>query len=97
MTRAAIYGRIGSNPRKDELGVRRQERECRELADREGFAVVAVHVDDDRSAYTGKRRPGWEATRAGVENGTSQVLVAWPPDRLTRHPRELEDLVETLE
>jgi hypothetical protein len=34
----------------DELGVRRQERECRPLAERQGIEVVAVHVDDDRSA-----------------------------------------------
>ena len=92
-----IYCRISKDQEHDELGVRRQETECRELCARLGIEVARVLVDDDRSAYTGKPRPGYVALLAGIAGGQWATVVAWHPDRLTRHPRELEDLIELLE
>lgn len=97
MKRAAIYCRISSDPNHDELGVRRQEADCRALCERDGIEVVAVLVDDDQSAYSRKRRPGYEQLVALIADRQVSVVVAWHPDRLTRHPRELEDLIDALE
>ena len=66
------------------------------MCEREDFDVIAEFIDDDRSAYSGKRRPGFEALRELVAGGNVDVVVAWHPDRLTRHPRELEDLLTEL-
>lgn len=79
------------------MGVNRQLAECRALADRHNLSVVGEFVDDDRSAYTGKRRPEFDRLRDLVQTGAVDVVVAWHPDRLTRHPRELEDLIDLLE
>jgi DNA invertase Pin-like site-specific DNA recombinase len=93
----AIYCRISRDPGHDELGVRRQEQDCRALCERLGWPVAEVYVDDDRSAYSGKRRPKYEAMVQAVRDGAITAIVAWHPDRLTRHPRELEDLIDLLE
>ena len=95
VVKAVIYTRISRNPSRDELGVRRQEKECRELASRAGLDVVAVFADDDQSAYRAKRRPGYVQLLDSLD--AVDVVLAWHPDRLTRHPRELEDLIDRLE
>jgi site-specific DNA recombinase len=59
--RAAIYARISQDREGAGLGVERQEQDCRDLADRLGWTVTAVFTDNDVSAYTGKRRKGFEA------------------------------------
>lgn len=91
-----MYARISRNPRRDEVGVRRQARECRELAERHDVEVVAEHLDDDRSAFSRRRRPAWEQVVAAIRRGEADVLVAWHPDRITRAPRELEDVIDLL-
>jgi len=95
--RAVVYTRISRDPTGAELGVRRQEVDCRQLCEREGYELVEVFTDDDRSAYSGKPRPQFEAMKALVAGGAVDVVVAWHPDRLTRHPRELEDLIDLLD
>ena len=98
MTRTAvIYTRISRDPEHNELGVARQRQDCEALAEREHLEVLEVLTDDDRSAYTGKRRPGYERLRELLRDGAVDTVVAWHPDRLTRHPRELEELIEALE
>lgn len=97
MRRAFIYCRISRDAAHDELGVTRQEDDCRALCASQGIEVAEVFVDDDRSAYTGKPRPAFLALKAEIENSRGAVVVAWHPDRLTRHPRELEDLIDLLE
>lgn len=82
-TRAAIYARISQNDPKVEATAD-QERRCRELAEREGYAVVAVFADDGISAFTGKTRPGWLALNDGVRGGKFDVVVAVAEDRLAR-------------
>jgi site-specific DNA recombinase len=96
-TRAAIYCRISKDTEGTGLGVDRQERECRELCTRRKLDVIDVFTDNDISAFKGKRRPGFNAAQDAMKAGTIDVLVAWHPDRLTRHARELEDLIDLLE
>jgi DNA invertase Pin-like site-specific DNA recombinase len=96
-TAAAIYCRISLDAEGRGLGVQRQEFECRELAQRLGLDVRAVFVDNDISAYKDKHRPAWSDMTARIRAGEFQALIAWHPDRLTRHPLQLEALVELLE
>lgn len=94
---AAIYCRISKDEKGDLLGVRRQERDGRALADRHGWSVGDVLVDDDISAYSGRTRPAYLELLDGLTSGRYGAVVAWHPDRLTRSTRELEDLIDIIE
>lgn len=93
-TRAAIYCRISQDRGGAGLGVARQEDDCQELATRKGWKVVAVHTDNDVSAYSGAPRPAWEALLEDIRTGIVGAVVCWHVDRLTRSPRELEDVID---
>ena len=77
--------------------MQRQEQECRRLCESKGWEITAVYEDDDRSAYSGKRRPQYEAMLDAVRDGKVTAIVAWHPDRLHRSPRELEDFIDLIE
>lgn len=98
--RAAIYARISNDNTQEDgegLGVARQVRLARERCTERGFEIVGVYEDNDVSGYSGKRRRGFEALCASIRDGEVDVVVAFAPDRLTRHPRELENLIDLLE
>ncbi len=97
--RAAVYCRISRDREgpTQGLGVARQEADCRARADALGWTVADVLVDNDISAYSGKRRPGYERLIAGLNDGTYGAVIAWHPDRLHRHPRELENFIDVVE
>jgi site-specific DNA recombinase len=94
---AAIYCRISKDRTGAGLGVDRQGQECRELAERLGWTVSAVHTDNDLSAYSGKRRPGYEALLADLEAGRADAVIAWHTDRLHRSTTELERFIAVCE
>ena len=96
MTTAVIYARISADDGRA-LGVARQEADCRALCDTRGWAVAEVIVDNDLSAFSGKRRPGYEALLDGLRVRRWDVLVTWHPDRLHRRPVELEEFIEVVE
>jgi site-specific DNA recombinase len=91
---AAIYVRISQDRAGAGLGVARQEEDCRALCERLGWEVVGVYSDNDVSAYSGKPRPAWNSLIADVESGSVGAIAVWHVDRLTRHPMELEYVVE---
>ncbi len=62
-----------------------------------GWDIVRVHVDNDVSAFSGKRRPGYERLLADVSAGAVDVVLAWHPDRLHRSPLELEEFIVAVE
>lgn len=95
-TIAVIYCRISKDDGRA-LGVARQEADCRAWCERRGWTVGEVIVDNDTSAYSAKRRPGYERLIAGIESGEYRALVVWHPDRLHRSPRELEDFIVLVE
>jgi site-specific DNA recombinase len=93
--RAAIYCRISMDRAGAGLGVARQEEDCRALAERLGWPVVGnPYVDNDVSAYSGKPRPQWQHLLGDIESGAVDAVLCWHVDRLTRSPRELEDVIE---
>ena len=75
----------------------RQEADCRALAERLGWTIVAVHADNDLSAYSGKPRPGYLALLADLRAGAADAVVCWHTDRLHRSPSELEDYIAVCE
>ena len=95
---AVIYCRISQDRDEDKLGVDRQERLCRKLAAREQLHVVAEFKDTNLSAYSGKRRAGYDEMVERIKADPSiEVVLAFAPDRLTRHPIELEELIALLD
>lgn len=95
-TRAAIYARISRDAEGRELGVQRQEEDCRRKADAEGLSVVSVYVDNDRSASTRSKKPRPEYSRmlADAEAGRFDVILAYSNSRITRRPIEYENLIQ---
>ncbi|MFI2837521.1 recombinase family protein [Mycolicibacterium sp. PDY-3] len=96
-TFAAIYCRISSDKTGAGLGVERQEGDCRELADKLGLKVKHVLVDNDISAYSGKRRPGYEELLQLIESQEIGYVVSWHTDRLHRRLRDLLDYLDAVE
>jgi DNA invertase Pin-like site-specific DNA recombinase len=90
----AIYARISSDREGDQLGVTRQIEDCRRLAEHSGYAVAGCYVDDDVSAWSGKPRPEFERMVDDLRSGAIGGVLVWHLDRLTRHPRELESLID---
>jgi DNA invertase Pin-like site-specific DNA recombinase len=82
--KAALYCRISRDRTGAGLGVERQERECRQLADRLGWEIVDVYQDNDLSAYSGKPRPGYQRMLADLRTGRADAVIAWHTDRLHR-------------
>ena len=68
--------------------------DCELLCAQRGWDVVAVLVDNDMSATSGKRRPGFEEALRLLADGTVDVLVSWHLDRLQRTPKDLERLLD---
>lgn len=97
MTTAAVYTRISSDPNDTGLGVERQLKDCLALAERKGWTVGEVFPDNDVSATSGRPRPAYERMMAALSDGRLDALVVWDVDRLTRTPRELEDVVDLAE
>ncbi|MGW0554792.1 recombinase family protein [Streptomyces sp. NPDC002926] len=92
--RVAIYCRISQDRGGAGLGVARQEEDCRALCARMDWDVVSVHTDNDVSAYSGAPRPAWQELLAEVRRGDVDAITVWHVDRLTRSPRELEDVID---
>jgi DNA invertase Pin-like site-specific DNA recombinase len=98
LKRVALYLRISKDAEKRGLGAARQEKEGRELADRLGWEITAVYMDNDISAYKkGKKRREYLRLLDDIRNGGVDGLIAWDPDRLHRQPRELEDFIDLVE
>lgn len=85
MLRAAIYARISRNPDGTSTGVDRQEQDCRQVVERNGWQLVEVYTDDDVSAFKGKDRPAWTRMLRDAGDGRVDVVVAWHDDRLWRN------------
>jgi site-specific DNA recombinase len=95
--RASVYCRISRDRVGAGLGVATQEADCRELASKLGWDVASVHTDNDLSAHSGKRRPGYEALLRQIRAGDIEAVIAWHTDRLHRSLVELEAYVTACE
>ena len=96
VTSAAVYARISSDQDGTALGVKRQIEDCRKLADELGWVVAEEYVDNDISAYSGKKRPAYEAMLLDLAEGRRDAVIVYHADRLTRRPIELEQFLEVV-
>ena len=94
---AAIYARISRDVTGEGLGVERQLADCRKLAADRGWTVAEEYVDNDISAYKGKRRPSYERMLEDIAAGQRDAVIVYNTDRLTRRPIELEEFVQICE
>lgn len=94
-TAVAIYARISQDRSGAGQGIERQLADCRAEADRLGWTVAEEYVDDDISAYSGKRRPAYERMLEDIADGERDAIIVWHIDRLHRRPIELEELART--
>lgn len=92
--RAVIYARISQDRTGAGLGVDRQRIDCEALAKRNGWDVVEVYVDNDISAFSGKKRPAYRQMLADLDEGRATVVIVWHTDRLTRSIVELEEYID---
>ena len=91
---AGIYCRISEDRIGDEAGVRRQEADCRSLAELKEWPVAKVYSDSDVSAWDGKTRPAYQELLRDLRDGLIDAVVVWNLDRLHRQPKELETFFE---
>jgi site-specific DNA recombinase len=91
---AVTYCRISNDKTGAGLGIERQAADCRELALKLALGVPEVLSDNDISAYSGKRRPGYERLLEGLAEGRWSALLIWHVDRLCRNLRDLENIVD---
>ena len=91
--------RISRDPEGMRLGVERQREDLEGEAVRAGLRVVDRYEDNDISASTRsrKRRPEYERMLVDAAAGRLGVILAYTSSRLTRRPRENEDLIELAE
>ncbi|GLJ62231.1 resolvase [Microbacterium barkeri] len=94
----AIYTRISDDREGDELGVQRQEDDCRALAKQLGLTIYHIYSDNDIGAsdQSSKRkvREDYLKMLAEARAGTFGRILAYSNSRITRRPRELEELID---
>jgi DNA invertase Pin-like site-specific DNA recombinase len=80
--RVAIYARVSTDRSQT---VENQLRELHEVAQRQGWIVVAVHTDEGISGAKGRdQRPGYDNLLKGVARREFEMIAAWSVDRLGR-------------
>lgn len=87
---ATIYARLSLDRTGEGLGVDRQVADCQSLCESKGWGVREVITDNDLSATSGVRRPGFER----LLTISPEAIVVWHTDRLIRLTRDLERVIE---
>ncbi|MFB7907628.1 recombinase family protein [Kitasatospora sp. NPDC056076] len=108
--RAILLVRISDDREGEGLGVGRQEADGRTHADRIGWGIAEVIVENDTSAFKRRKvrlsdgssalrvvRPGLRRSLELLASGDRDGLLAYDLDRYTRDPRDLEDLIDLVE
>ena len=95
---AGIYTRISHDDELEGKGVARQLQDCLELAEEKGWVVADdSYRDNDVSANRKKARPQFQRLLGDIRSGRINSVVIWDADRLTRQPRETEDILDLAE
>lgn len=89
--RAAIYARISLDKEGEGQGVERQLEDCRKLVADRGWTLVEEYVDNDVSAFSGRKRPEFERMLSADVN----TIVVWRTDRLARRGKDLQRFLDT--
>lgn len=94
--RVIIYCRISDDREGRGAGVARQEEACRARAERNGWDVVAVFIENDLSAYSGKKRPKYEQMLAMLKADMADAVLALSPKRLYRRIGDAFDFFDLI-
>jgi DNA invertase Pin-like site-specific DNA recombinase len=90
-----LYLRESKN---DELGIDRHRDDLLNLCQREHWTPGTEYIDNDQSASPerrrGKPRPAYAAMMADAKAGKIGRILVWHADRLVRHPRDAEDVID---
>jgi DNA invertase Pin-like site-specific DNA recombinase len=108
--RAILLVRISDDREGEALGVGRQETDGRTHADKIGWRIAQVIVENDVSAFKRRKvtlpdgttalrvyRPGLRESLQLLASGERDGLLVYDLDRYTRDPRDLEDLIDLVE
>lgn len=108
--RAVVLVRISDDKAGEAEGVGRQEADGRAVAERLGWTVAEVVIENDTSAFKRKRiklpdgstalrtvRPGFRRVLDMLASGEADGMIAYDLDRAVRDPRDLEDLIDVVE
>jgi DNA invertase Pin-like site-specific DNA recombinase/DNA-binding XRE family transcriptional regulator len=96
--RPAVYCRISKDIEGTGLGVERQRKECVALARRLGWGEPTFYIDNDVSAFRRRTpRPSYQRLLSDITSATVDGVLCWHPDRLHRHPVELETFIDLLD
>jgi DNA invertase Pin-like site-specific DNA recombinase len=90
---AAVYLRQSKDQHGTGLAIARQREDCLKLCRERGWEPTE-YVDNDVSAFSGKKRPAYVQMLADIAAGNLDAVVAWDLDRLHRRPIELEHFME---
>lgn len=93
-TVAVVYLRISRDRTGEGLGVERQQDDCLQVAERLGWTVGEIYIDNDVSAMSGKRRPAYSQMMLDLDLGKASAIIAWHPDRLYRKVTDLAEIVD---
>jgi site-specific DNA recombinase len=93
--RAGIYCRISRDGEGEQLGVKRQRRDCLEIAEKRGWTVVEEYIDPNVSAAKSSKKVREHYLRllADIEAGKLDAIVLWMEDRLQRQVIELAEFL----
>jgi len=92
--RVVLYARISQDDSGQGSGVQRQLEDLRALAADRGWEVVEEVSDNDVSAFTGQRRPGYDRVLALVAAGMVDRVAVWHLSRLWRNRRQRSEALE---
>ena len=87
----AAYVRLSQNRGGDED---KPDRQRAQIASLLGKRTAVEYLDDDRSAYRGKKRPNWNLLLEDITAGKVDRIVAAHMDRVLRSSRELVGLID---
>lgn len=96
----AIYARLSQEDTASRTGeataTQRQIADCQARAVREGWRVAAIYEDPDISASDlSRKRPEFERLLADLGDGVHcDAILCYKLDRLLRHPKETERLLD---
>ena len=84
--RAAAYQRISEiMTAGDEHGVNNQRADQQRTAAARGYTIVMSEADNDLSAFTGRRRPGYEKIIAAAQRGEIDIILVFQLSRFWRN------------
>ena len=91
--KAGLYLRVSTEQQAQGTSLGIQEADCRAEAERRGYQVVEEAVV--RESYSGAymQRPGLSQLQAIARSGALDAVVAHAPDRLSRDPLDLLNIV----